>query len=95
MSTYKQKLNSYFASASYFTLFLLLLLMTYSTCFISQPRAPYCATTSPTGILVPLYSYPTDDTWEMMIKLKKTYPLVPTVAIINPSDGPGPSKDPH
>ena len=93
MIHYKQKQTSYRAFASFSALYMLLLILPFSAGFISQPRASYGATTSAAGIIVPLYSYPTDDSWDMMIKLKKTYPAVQTIAIINPSDGPGSSKD--
>src|SRR5438270_4956564 len=48
---------------------------------------------TPTGVMVPLYTYPTDNTWNQMINAKSAYPSVPMIAIINPSDGPGPSRD--
>ncbi len=45
-----------------------------------------------TGLLVPLYTYPTDGTWAAVIQAKTIHPSVPIVAIINPDSGPGPSK---
>lgn len=54
---------------------------------------PAFAATSTTGIIVPLYTYPTSSTWDTMVKVKSSYPSVPTIAIINPSSGPGSSKD--
>jgi hypothetical protein len=53
------------------------------------------AATSVTGIVVPLYSYPTDNSWSSLIKIRQTYPSVPIIAIINPDNGAGPSKDPN
>ena len=46
-----------------------------------------------TGVIVPLYTYPTSGTWDTMVKVKTSYPFVPTVVIINPSSGPGSAKD--
>jgi len=48
-----------------------------------------------TGVVVPLYTYPTDSSWSSLIKIKQSHPLVPIVAIINPSSGPGSSQDPN
>ncbi len=45
------------------------------------------------GIVIPLYTYPTDGTWSEVIQAKQSYPSVPIVAIINPNSGPGSSKD--
>jgi hypothetical protein len=50
------------------------------------------STTSPTGVIVPLYTYPTDGTWDAIIQSKKAHPTVPIVAVINPNSGPGTSK---
>jgi hypothetical protein len=46
----------------------------------------------PTGLIVPLYTYPTDGTWAAIIAAKKAHPSVPIVAVINPNSGPGTSK---
>ena len=48
---------------------------------------------STTGVIVPLYTYPTSSTWDTMINVKTSYPSVPTIAIINPASGPGSAKD--
>jgi hypothetical protein len=45
------------------------------------------------GIVVPLYTYPTDSSWSALIHTKQTYPTVPIIAIINPNNGVGSSKD--
>jgi hypothetical protein len=47
-----------------------------------------------TGIVVPLYTYPTDSSWSALISIKQSYPSVPIIAVINPSNGPG-SEDPN
>lgn len=46
-----------------------------------------------TGLLVPLYTYPTDGTWASLVQIKTAHPAVDVVAIINPNSGPGTSKD--
>ncbi|SRR5579885_315277 len=51
------------------------------------------ATADPTGVMVPLYTYP-GQTWDTVIQAKNANPAVPVVAIINPSNGPG-SYDPN
>src|SRR3989441_9171382 len=45
-----------------------------------------------TGVLVPLYTYP-DSSWDTVTQAKTAHPSVPIVAIINPNNGPGSSKD--
>jgi len=53
------------------------------------------ASTSPLGIVVPLYTYPTDGTWSAVAQAKQAYPNVPIVAVVNPDSGPGTSQDPN
>jgi len=48
-----------------------------------------------TGVVVPLYTYPTDSSWASLIKIKQSYPSIPIIAIINPNSGPGNSQDPN
>ncbi|HEX4514093.1 MAG TPA: spherulation-specific family 4 protein [Polyangiaceae bacterium] len=50
------------------------------------------ASAATTGLIVPLYTYPTDGTWTAIIQAKTAHPSVPIVAIINPDSGPGTSK---
>jgi hypothetical protein len=45
------------------------------------------------GVIIPLYTYPTDGSWAAVIQAKESYPSVPMIAIINPNSGPGSSKD--
>jgi Spherulation-specific family 4 len=56
---------------------------------------PAYANTSGTGIVIPLYTYPTSSTWTTIVQTKNSYPLVPVIAIINPGSGPGTSLDPN
>jgi len=49
--------------------------------------------TSPTGVMVGLYFYPLNNSWEYLINLKNQYPNVPVVAVINPDNGAGGIKD--
>src|SRR2546425_616684 len=51
------------------------------------------AATSNSGIVIPLYTYPTDGSWAASLQAKNAHPNVPIIAIINPSDGPGGSSD--
>jgi hypothetical protein len=44
---------------------------------------------SPTGMIVPLYTKPTDGSWAALIYAKTYFPDVPVMAIINPDSGPG------
>ena len=48
---------------------------------------------STTGTIVPLYTYPTDASWTAIATAKRAHPSVPVIAIVNPNDGPGTSRD--
>jgi hypothetical protein len=57
-------------------------------------RPAFAASATPNmGVVIPLYTYPTDGTWSQVIQAKQAYPNVPFIAIINPDSGPGPSQD--
>ncbi|MDE1852379.1 MAG: spherulation-specific family 4 protein [Thaumarchaeota archaeon] len=62
--------------------------------FNAFPRTASAAST-PVGIVIPLYTYPTDGSWAAVIQAKQAYPNVPFIAVINPSSGPGSSQDPN
>jgi Spherulation-specific family 4 len=47
-----------------------------------------------TGVIVPLYTYPTDSSWLAMITQKAAHPSVPLAAVVNPNSGVGGVKDP-
>ena len=51
------------------------------------------AASSSVGIVIPLYTYPTDGSWTAVIQAKHSYPNVPFMAVINPDNGPGHSRD--
>ncbi len=45
------------------------------------------------GTIVPLYTDPSDASWDAIITAAEAHPTVHVVAIVNPSDGPGSSKN--
>jgi len=45
-----------------------------------------------TRVIFPLYIYP-GEAWICLVSLRKAYPNVPFIAIINPSSGSGDSKN--
>jgi hypothetical protein len=54
----------------------------------------HAASATPTaGVVIPLYTYPTDGSWTQVIQAKQAYPNVPFIAVINPNSGPGSSQD--
>lgn len=55
---------------------------------------PVFAATTPTGVIIPLYSYP-GSYWTQVIQAKNAYPSVPIIAVINPDNGPSSSSDPN
>src|SRR5213594_1491803 len=55
-------------------------------------RISFAASTN-SGIVIPLYTYPTDGSWAATLQARNAHPNVPIIAIINPSDGPGGSSD--
>ncbi len=59
---------------------------------ISSPSTATTSTSS-TGVMVPLYTYPTSSTWNEVIQAKLANPSVPIIAIINPDNGPGIAQD--
>ncbi len=50
------------------------------------------ASSSPTGVMIALYTYP-GASWTAVANAKLAHPSVPVVAIINPNNGPGDSRD--
>ena len=58
------------------------------TCVVGMCQLDNAFATSPSGIIVPLYSFP-GTTWDKLIQEKNTHRSIPIIAIINPSNGPG------
>lgn len=46
-----------------------------------------------TGMLVPLYTAPSDPSWAAVAAAKKAHPSVPIVAVVNPNNGPNGAPD--
>jgi len=44
--------------------------------------------------IVPLYTYPTDASWNTVIAAKAAHPTVGVIAAVNPANGPGAAADP-
>ncbi len=61
----------------------------------ATPAAPLPppASTTPSGTIIPLYSYPSPGAWDSVINAKKAYPKVPVLAVVNPNSGPGYAAD--
>ena len=75
-----------------------ILVIALAFAFLSVPLASQhvvSAQTPATGIIVPLYPYPTDSSWQQLIQTKLAYPNIPVAAVINPSNGPGSAQDPN
>src|SRR3989449_5596102 len=51
------------------------------------------AATSSSGIVIPLYTYPTDGSWAATFQARSAHPNVPIITVINPNNGPGGSSD--
>jgi len=71
-----------------------LALLFLSVSVLSQGHA-VSAQTPATGIIVPLYSYPSDSSWQQLIQTKLANPGVPIAAVVNPDNGPGSAQDPN
>lgn len=69
-------------------------LLVSGTIFSVDGHTAFAAGTGPTGVIVPLYVYPGEE-WGELIEIKNANPSVPVVAVINPDNGPGSSKDPN
>src|SRR5438309_4388766 len=71
-----------------------ILLLTRSITTIAIPRPTFVTTASSTGIVIPLYAYPTDSTWTTAIQVHNAHPNVPMIVIVDPTtSGSGPSID--
>ena len=79
-----------------FVLFTILISLTVTASNIVNAQAASSpastGSTLSTGIIIPLYSDPRT-TWDQVVQAKLAHPSVPVIAVINPSSGPGTSKD--
>ncbi len=69
---------------------LLTILLMITTPLTILPHQAHAA--SQTGVMIALYTYP-GSTWDVVAQAKLAHPSVPIVAIINPNNGPGSSRD--
>jgi len=69
---------------------ILAVLLLVTTPLTVLPHQAHAA--SQTGVMIALYTYP-DSTWDVVAQAKSAHPSVPVVAIINPDNGPGSSRD--
>src|SRR5689334_9969951 len=69
---------------------MLAILLLVTTPLTVLPHQAHAA--SSTGVMIALYTYP-DSTWDVVAQAKSAHPSVPVVAIINPNNGPGSSRD--
>src|SRR5881397_424964 len=60
-------------------------------------QATDCATVpqGTVGVIVPLYSYPTEPTWPTLAALKERRKRLPVWAIVDPANGVGAAVDPN
>ncbi|KAL3456235.1 Spherulation-specific family 4 [Aspergillus heterothallicus] len=54
----------------------------------------YASLASATGVILPLYTWPSDSTWEPVYNALAAYPNVDFYVIVNPNSGPGDSSPP-
>jgi Spherulation-specific family 4 len=65
-----------------------------SCAFIPGLPATAAPAQTPTGIMVPLFSY-VGPTWAQLIAYHQEYPTVPVIAVVSPLEGPGSFRDPN
>lgn len=53
----------------------------------------YALSRQQAGLMIPLFAYPTDSSWAILIRGKQAHPSVPVIAVINVRDGPGSVMD--
>ena len=75
-----------------------LLLLSLGTLFlfVAVPLLPTtsASTPNPGGLIVPLYMYP-NSSWTALIQQKLANPSIPVIAVVNPGNGPGSTRDPN
>ncbi|MDE1815054.1 MAG: fibronectin type III domain-containing protein [Thaumarchaeota archaeon] len=73
---------------------LIALLVISSPMLVAMPHAAFASSSSQTGIMIPLYTYPTDSSWTTVINVKNAHPNVPMIVIADVSgSGAGTSID--
>ena len=77
--------------ALYPSLVLSVILLSTLVPFLAPASA--ATATTPTGIMVPLFSY-LGPSWSQLIGFHQLYPTVPMVAVVDPARGPGAFRDP-
>jgi hypothetical protein len=60
----------------------------------ASPAGTAAPASSAGAALVPLYTYPSDPSWDTVIAAKAVHPTVGVVAVVNPANGPGGAVDP-
>jgi len=68
-----------------------ILLSAFVPIFAPAEAAP---ASTPTGIMVPLFSY-LGPSWSQLITFHQQYPTVPMIAVVDPGRGPGSFRDPN
>ncbi len=79
--------------SSYRLFLIAVALVLFTSVSLLSPPPAAVASTSTTGVIVPLYAYP-GPMWQGLIQAKQAHPSVPVIAIINPDNGPGSWQDP-
>lgn len=59
---------------------------------VAREAAPEAATAHAAGTIVPLYTYPSDPSWDALVTARQAHPTVRVVAVVNPNNGPGTSR---
>src|SRR3989441_1310259 len=70
----------------------IVIVLFFAAVVTATTRTSFAAPTN-SGIVIPLYTYPTDGSWAATLQAKNAHPNVPIIAVINPGNGPGGSSD--
>src|SRR2546427_1165089 len=72
----------------------IVIVLFFAAVVTATTRISFAASTN-SGIVIPLYTYPTDGSWAATLQAKNAHPNVPIIAGINPGNGPGRASDPN
>src|SRR3989441_6587925 len=72
----------------------IVIVLFFAAVVTATTRTSFAAPTN-SGIVIPLYTYPTDGSWAATLQARNAHPNVPIIAVINPNNGPGGSSDPN